>query len=97
MLAKSLTNIESTVETTDSTIAPKIAGSQPSTMKPGTNREVSLKTMALTINMKSPKVIIVKGNVSKSSSGLIKVLMTPRTMAAKSAEVKESTLKPGTM
>lgn len=79
------------------TIAPSIAGSQPSTINPGTNRLVIRKTIALTINMNSPKVITVKGRVRRSKTGLIKVLITPKTIAASKAEVKESTLNPGTI
>jgi hypothetical protein len=97
LAAKSLMSIERTVEAIERTIAPSIAGSQPSTIKPGTNREVNLKTMALIIKTNSPRVMTVKGKVSKSKIGLMNVFITPRTIAAKSAEVNESTLNPGTI
>lgn len=75
----------------ESTIAPRIAGSQPSTVKPGTNKVVTRRTMALTIKMNNPRVIIVRGKVRSTKTGLIKVFIIPRTIAARSAEVKVST------
>lgn len=87
--------MDKTVETIDSTIAPKIAGIQPSTTNPGTKSVVILKTIALTMNINNPRVMIVSGKVKSTSTGLIKVLIMPKTIAAKSAEVKVSTLIPG--
>ena len=81
--AKSLTSMDKIVEAIDKTIAPRIAGIQPSTENPGTNREVSLKTMAFTTKINKPKVITVRGRVKKIRTGLIKVLITPSTIAAK--------------
>ena len=92
-----MTKVERIVEAIDKTIAPKIAGSQPSTINPGTNKIVILKTMALTIKMNNPRVMIVRGRVSKTRTGLMKVFMMPNTTAAKSAETKVSTLIPGTI
>ncbi len=89
--------MERTVEAIERTIAPRIAGIQPSTMKPGTKKVVILKTIALTTKMNSPKVITVSGKVKRSKTGLMNVFIMPRTMAASNAEVKESTLNPGTM
>lgn len=97
LAAKSLTRVDKTVDAIERTMAPKIAGSQPSTINPGTNKVVILKTMALTMKMNNPKVIIVSGSVSKTRTGLIKVLIIPKTTAARSAEVKVSTLIPGTI
>lgn len=93
----SLTSIERIAETIDRTIAPKIAGNHPSTVNPETNKAVNLKTIALTINRNKPKVIIVKGKVKKTKSGLINVLITPKTMAASRAETKLATWIPGTI
>lgn len=85
------------METTERTMAPRMAASQPSTMKPGTKRVVSLRTIALTTNINRPKVMTVRGRVNNRRIGLMKVLMTARTMAASKAEVKASTLNPGTI
>lgn len=89
--------MERIVEAIERTIAPKIAGTQPSTINPGTKSVVILKTMALTIKMNKPKVSIVKGRVKSISTGLIKVLIIPKTIAARSADVNVSTLIPGTI
>lgn len=97
LAAKSFTKVERSVEAIERTIAPRIAGSQPSTINPGTNKVVILKTIALTMKINNPKVIIVRGRVSKTRTGLIKVLMIPRTMAASRADVKVSTFIPGTI
>lgn len=78
-------------------MAPRIAAIQPSTTKPGTKKVVSLRTMALTTNINRPRVITVRGRVNNRRIGLMKVLITARTMAASKAEVKASTLNPGTM
>ena len=53
--------------------------------------------MALITKTNSPKVTIVKGAVIKLSIGFIKVLTTPKTIAASSAVVKSATWNPGTM
>lgn len=91
-----MTKVERIVEAMASTIAPRIAGSQPSTLNPETNSVVSLKTIAFTIKTKSPKVRIVRGKVKRSKTGLMKVLIIPRTIAARRADVKASTWIPGT-
>lgn len=95
--AKSLTNIERAVEAIERTIAPSIAGTQPSTVNPGTKSVVMRKTIAFTTKIKSPKVMIVNGKVRSTSTGFINVLITPRTIAASKAEVNVSTWIPGTM
>lgn len=97
LAAKSFTSMERTVEAMERTMAPRIAGIQPSTMKPGTKKVVILRTMALTTKINNPRVITVSGKVRRSKIGLMKVFIMPRTMAASKAEVKESTLNPGTM
>lgn len=96
-MEKSFTKVERIVEAIERTIAPKIAGSHPSTINPGTNKVTILKTTALTIKINKPNVIIVKGKVKSKSTGFIKVLIIPKTIAARSAEVKVSTLIPGTI
>lgn len=95
--AKSLTKVDKIVEAIERTIAPSIAGTQPSTENPGTKSVVTLKTIALTIKMNKPKVSIVRGRVKSTSTGLIKVLIIPKTIAARSADVNVSTLIPGTI
>lgn len=85
------------MEAIERTIAPSIAGTQPSTINPGTKMVVTLKTIALTIKINKPKVIIVKGKVKRTRTGLIKVLIIPKTIAARSADVNVSTLMPGTI
>lgn len=79
------------------TIAPIIAGTQPSRVKPGTTEATINKTIAFITNANSPKVTMVNGALIKLKIGFIKVLTTPNTMAAKTAVVKVSTLNPGTM
>lgn len=93
---KSFTKVERIVEAIDKTIAPRIAGSQPSTTNPGTNNVVIRKTIALTIKMNNPSVKIVRGSVRRSKTGLINVLIMPKTTAARRADVNVSTLIPGT-
>lgn len=97
ILAKSLSSVDNAVDTTDKTTAPKIAGSQPSIISPGTTYETINKTTALTTKVNNPSVTTVKGAVTKCNTGLIKVFTTPRTIEAKTAEVKLSTLNPGTI
>ncbi len=77
-------------------MAPSIAGSQPSTIKPGTNNVVMRNTMALTTKINNPSVRIVRGRVRRSNTGLMNVFIIPRTTAARRAEVNVSTLIPGT-
>lgn len=83
--------MDSAVPTIDKTILPKIAASQPSIVRPGTTAETINKTIALIINENNPNVIIVIGRVINFRIGLIKVLTTPKTIAAKTAEVKSAT------
>lgn len=89
--------MDKTVATTDSTIAPKIAGIQPESISPGTKYETINNITASITKVKSPKVIIVIGAVINDNTGFIKVLTIPKTMEAKRAVVKLSTLNPGTM
>lgn len=85
------------MEAIERTIAPRIAGNQPSTENPGTNKVVILKTIAFTMKINSPKVRIVRGRVKRTRTGFINVLMTAKTMAARRAEVNASTSIPGTI
>lgn len=96
MEEKSLTKVERIVEAIDRTIAPSIAGSHPSTIKPGTNKVVMRKTIALTTKINNPSVRIVRGRVKRSKTGLMNVLIIPKTTAARRADVNVSTLIPGT-
>src|SRR3989338_2736920 len=77
----------STVETTESTIAPKIAATQPSIIRPGTTADTINKTTALITKVKRPSVTTFSGAVIKDNAGFTKVLTTPKTMAAKMAVV----------
>ena len=84
------------VDTIDSTIAPSMAVSIPSIINPGTTNVVRYNTTAFITNVKSPKVKKFIGSVIIVKIGLKNVLITPKTMAASRAVVKESTLNPGT-
>lgn len=94
---KSLTKVDNIVEAMERTIAPSIAGTQPSTINPGTKMVVTLKTIAFTIKINRPKVIIVRGRVKSTNTGFMKVLIIPKTIAASRADVNVSTLMPGTI
>lgn len=87
----SLSSIDNAVPTTDNTIAPNIAGTQPSILRLGTTADTINKTTALITNENNPSVIIVIGRAISASTGFIKVLTTPKTMAARTAEVKLAT------
>jgi hypothetical protein len=78
-------------------MAAKMAGRKPSITIPGTTSAAKYKTTALITKINSPKVIKVMGKVRKSRIGLIKVLMTAKTIAAKMAVVKLLISKPGTI
>lgn len=85
-------NIEdNTVATTDKTTAAKMAGTQPSIFTPGITAATINKTTALTTKANSPKVTTLSGAVIKLKAGLMKVLTTPKTTAAKRAVVKLAT------
>lgn len=90
-LPKSLSKDDKAVETTDKTIAPKIAGKNPSIVIPGTTSVTNHKTTAFTTKVKSPKVKRLIGAVNTSNTGLINVLITPKTIAASIALVKSET------
>ncbi len=78
-------------------MAPKIAGIQPSIIKPLTNADTIKSIEALIIKVKRPNVTKVKGKAIKDIMGRIKVLTTPKSIAANIADVKSATLNPGTM
>ncbi len=82
---------------TERTMAAKIAGSKPLTVSPGTMAAAIQRTMALTTNVNNPKVRMLIGAVKIRRIGLIKVLITPNTIAARTAVGKSSTPKPGTI
>lgn len=79
------------VEAIDKTIAPKIAGNHPSIFTPGTIAETINKTTALITKVNNPKLTMVSGADTKLKMGFIKVLTTPKTIAAKIAVVKLAT------
>jgi len=84
------------VDTTLKTIAPSIAVKIPSSISPGTTKVVKYNTTAFITKVNSPKVKRFIGSVIIVNIGLTTVLITPITMAARRAVVKESTLNPGT-
>jgi hypothetical protein len=67
-------------------IAPKKAAEKLRILNPGTSEAVSASIIALITNVKMPKDKICKGNVKNEKIGLIRVLITPQTKAAKSAD-----------
>jgi hypothetical protein len=77
-------------------IAPQNAPQKPYTVNPGTNQEANQKARPFMIKINNPKVKKVMGNVRTISTGLIKVLTTPRTSAASIAEKNPLTAKPDT-
>ncbi len=85
------------VDAIDSTIEPRSAGINPPTDNPGTKYEVNISITALITKANSPKVRRVKGKDTRLKIGLIKVFTTPRTIDARIAVVKLSTLIPGTI
>lgn len=93
---KSLTRVDKIVEITEMTIAARMAASGPEIVSPGMMAAATQRITAFTTKVKSPKVTMLIGAVKISSSGLIKVLITPKTIADNSAVGKFSTPKPGT-
>lgn len=73
------------------------AGVKPSTLNPGTIRSTSIINAALITKVKSPRVRMFIGRVRIKIMGLMTALTIPKTKATKSAVVKVSTLKPGTI
>ncbi len=72
------------------------AARKPSTLKPGTIADVSMISIALITNVKSPSVMTLTGSVRMTMIGLMNALTAPSTTAATSAE-KTPTVTPGTM
>ncbi len=68
-----------------------MAGTQPSIVNPFTTAATINKTTALITKANNPSVTIVMGRVINVNTGFIKVLTTPKTTAAKIAEVKFAT------
>ena len=87
----SFSNDERIVDTTDKTIAPKIAASQPSIVNPLTIAATINSTMAFSTKVKRPSVKKVNGSVIKLKTGFMNVLTTPNTILAKIADVKLAT------
>lgn len=64
------------------------------TEKPFTNMAVNIINMALIAKVNKPKVMILIGKVKISKTGLIKVLIIPKTRATIKAVTKLSILTP---
>ena len=78
-------------------MAAKIPAVAVSIVSPATTTDASHKTTAFITKVKSPMVIILSGKVIKIKKGLIKMLISPMTMEAKSADSILATLNPGTI
>lgn len=74
-----------------------IAQRKPSTLKPGTSLSANIIKSAFITKVKRPRVMIVTGKVSKTKIGFKNALNIPITRAAIKAEVKLSTLTPGSI
>lgn len=85
------------MEVTEITRAAKTPDQKSSILIPGTINVARYNMAALITKVKSPKVKILIGRVSKIKIGFITILSSPTTMAAKSAVVKPSILNPGTI
>lgn len=94
---RSFVKFDRTVETIEITTAARIADRAESTIMPVTTWEASHNTIAFITKVKSPKVRRLIGKVMNTKNGLIKILISPITTAAKRAVVKSATRKPGTM
>src|SRR3989344_3398233 len=82
---------------TESRIAPRSAGKNPATTKPGTMSVIAQKRSALRINEKSPNVMIVMGSVRMPSTGLMTAMITDHTSATRRIVVHPpATAIPGT-
>lgn len=84
-LSVSFTKSERAVETTDSTTAARIAASQFSIRISFIKSEAIHKITAFTTKVNSPRVKKFNGAVKISKIGLMNVLITPSTIAAKIA------------
>jgi hypothetical protein len=76
-------------------MAPQKAPQKLYTVNPGTIHEAMMKAKALIIMIKKPRVKIVMGRVKRIRTGLIKVLISPKTRAASRAENTPSIRNPG--
>lgn len=82
--------------TTDSTMAPRKAGRNPSTVNPGTSQAARPSIAAFMTNAKIPKVRIVIGKEIKWTIGFIKAFTRPITREARINVVAPSTSMPET-
>ena len=80
--------MERIVDTIDITIAAKRTDIKLSICIPGTTKDASHKTKALTTKVNNPKVKRLIGKVIKIKIGLMNTLITPITTAARSPVVK---------
>src|SRR5690606_13747833 len=76
-------------------MAPATAHQNPFTWKPLRMDPANQNTSALSTSRNRPSVTTVMGSVRKMSTGLTRVLSSPRTSAAMSAEPKDATVMPG--
>jgi len=77
--------------------APKSAGKNPATAKPGTTSVIAQKRSAFRTNEKSPSVMMVMGSVRMLKTGLTTIVMTDHTSARRRSVVQPpETVTPGT-
>jgi len=82
-------------EIRDRTTELRRAVRKPSMANPGVKWAANMRRSTFKIRAKRPKVMKVMGRVMSFKKGLMKVLITPMTMAAMMAVVKLSMIKPG--
>lgn len=80
----------------ETTIDPMSAGMKPVIVNPVTTNDANQKNNALRMIPKIPRVRIFTGSVKIEITGLIKVFISPRTSATKSAVTNDGTDIPGT-
>src|SRR5205085_7655822 len=85
-------NADSNQEITLYTIAPNTPAQKPPTWNPGMKDPTAQNNSPLITKMNKPSVRIVTGNVSRTRSGRISVLIRPSTTATINAVVNESTV-----
>lgn len=71
------------------------AHQKPATRNPGTSPETTRMMMALMTNVNSPTVMTLIGSVNARSTGRMKALMAPRTIATTSAGTNPETVTHG--
>ena len=81
----------------DNIMLKSMAVKSPSIWNPGTIADVSCTRRAFRSRENNPRVIRVRGNVSRVKIGLMKVFIIPRTIATRNVVVRLSTVTPGSM